>query len=163
MIRLSAVWLAVPALGSIGCADKAEPDPTVLLCNGGGDPSLSLGTGSRDGFVPFESGDTVLVEDSGGTLGITLSILTTGLATADPVSTDIQITIDGATGDALAYLSLQCPSEGPAWIAVFAALPANVQGEDPATLSGMDLSLLGVGTDSREITAASTSVDLTVE
>ncbi len=125
-------------------------------CEGAGEPTLTLGTGSLSTFVAFEDGDSVAVTDA----GVQLALLTTGLDTTSPVTAVLKVGIGGDNADAIASLSLQCPEEGPGWIQVVAGLPAGV---DAASVSGMTLTLDGVATDGREVTASAEPVDLVVK
>ena len=151
------------ALAAVGCAAEQAVEEPLTECGGAGDPTLTLGTGSLTTFAPFADGESVVLFETAGKLGLNLALLTTGLATEDVVTAVIKVAIDNENADAIASLSLQCPSEGPGWVQVFAPLPASRQGVDPATLSGLTLTLDGVATDSRDITASTEPVDLVVE
>lgn len=142
-----------------GCGPEDEPVDTATACEGGGDPTITLGTGSSSDFVAFEDGDVVALSNG----GVALAILTTGLDTREPVTAVLKVAIDGENADAVASLALQCPSDGPGWIQVVAPLPAALQDADPATLSGMTLTLDAVATDARDVTASADPVGLVVE
>lgn len=155
---------SVPAILLLGaCAGKEGDTGATTACGGEGDPTLLLGTGSRDAFVELADGETVALLQSGDQLAVSLSLLTTGLDTSEPVTAVVNVTVEGHTGNAIASLSLQCPSEGPGWVSVTAPLPNDYDGADPATLSGLPLTLDATATDGRGITAGSDPVTLTVE
>ncbi len=139
----------------VACGPEEVADD-VTECAGAGEPTITLGTGSLSAFVAFQDGDSVAVTED----GVQLALLTTGLDTSSPVTAVLKVGIDGENADAIASLSLQCPAEGPGWIQVVAALPAGV---DPATASGLTLTLDAVATDARDVTASAEPVDLVVE
>lgn len=91
-------------------------------CDGGGDPFLEVGTGSRDAFAPLQDGDTL--EGSGS--AIEFSLVTTGLDTTQPITTVVRISADGgATTDSVAQLTYQCSQDvGTGWQSVTASLPS---------------------------------------
>jgi hypothetical protein len=146
------------ALGAIaGCATD-EPTETLSQCEGGDAPTLQIGEGGLASFTPWQDGQEVEVVDQGD-LGVSLQLLSTGLDTTEPVSAVIRVTTLGSDGDAIANLSLQCPSEGPGWISVFAPLPSAVQDGGADYLDGVPATLHATATDQRGISA---SADLDV-
>ena len=80
----ASLWMCV----ALGCSGKEEPTggDTLGPCEGGGDPSLQLGTGRQLGFAPFSEGDTIEVsQDPGGTYGLYIDLSTAGLDTTASV------------------------------------------------------------------------------
>ncbi len=120
---MRAARLGWPALllAIVACGEKAVED-TATLCEGSGEPSLEIGTGGIDGFDAWDDGTVVTPDDSGS---IRVELLTAGLDTTGQASVVIRMDVDGASDDALSSVDLQCPSEGPGWVAVLAPLPAD--------------------------------------
>jgi len=132
------------------CAEKVvEADATE--CEGAGEPALEIGTGGIASFDVWSDGTSVEVLEGDE---IRVELLTTGLDTTGPVSVVIRMDTGGASDDALSSVSLQCPSEGPGWVALLAPLPgdgdeltltatATDEAGDSATVGPMTLTLSG--------------------
>jgi len=105
-------WLGIALM--VGCAE--EP----ATCEGGGEPTLEIGGGGRDAFVPFSDGDAVPL--SGG--AAQLDLWTAGLDTTSQVTGVVRIDAGGGSQDSIAGLTLLCGEPGYGWVRVLAALPA---------------------------------------
>lgn len=131
-------WLATALL--CGCAGDGTGDTGTSLtqCQGAGEPTVELGGGGLEEFVPWEEGATVTIVDQGGTYGFEVELLTTGIDTTAPVTTFLRFTVGGDTTsqDVGATLTFQCPNEGPGWYGVFAPLDEAYQ--DPLAVGGID-------------------------
>lgn len=148
---MKAMWIGVLAMGCVE-AEPAEPAPTA--CEGAGDPSVAVGSGGLAGFDPWADGASAPVSGEPDALGVRLELRTEGLDTTAAVSTVVRIAVDGTSADAIANVSLQCPSEGPGWVAVVAPLPSTAQGPDAASVAGLAADLDVTVTDAGGVTAS---------
>jgi hypothetical protein len=131
------------ALALSACAAE-EPAPALTACEGDGPPGLEIGTGGIAAFDAWSDGSTVATSTAGDDVGIRVELLSTGLDTTGLVSVVVAVDAAGASEDALASVTLQCPSEGPGWIALFAPLPTEAQG---LPVDGMPAAITATATD----------------
>lgn len=154
-------------LALVGCAGDTTTDggPTELTaCEGAGAPSVEVGQGSRDDFVPYGEGDDLeITQDGAGQYGFSLDLLTEGLDTTEAMTTVVRLTLgNDPSDDFIASLVLQCPDEGPGWTSVFAALDETLQDETAAmALVGQPIEVSATLTD-QSGEAGSTALDLFV-
>lgn len=112
-------------------------------CEGGGDPSVAVGSGGADGFEPWTDGDEVAIVMS-GRYGFRMDLSTQGLDTTSPMTLLVRFTLDGETEsqDAGATLTFSCDGEGPGWAGMFVPLGDEHQTEPTASsLDGVGFSM----------------------
>jgi hypothetical protein len=153
------------AVGCAGDDEVPEPTDTETLCEGAGEGSLAVGSGTLASFVAWESGDTVVLEtDGAGRWGFYANLLTDGIDTTATTTVLVRFSLGGdpTTQDLGATLDLQCPNEGPGWFGLF--VPLDDDWQDPAaiaTLVGEALQLSATITDQTS-DSATVSLDLVV-
>jgi hypothetical protein len=156
-------WASLVLVACAGAEEPPEDEGTP--CEGAGEPVLELGAGGREGFAPFQDGDTLVVQqDGGGRYGLQVDLSTTGLDTTAPLTTFLRFSFgdETATTDVGAALTMQCTDPGPAWYSVFAPLDDSLQDAAAvAELDGLALLLTGTTTDQAAETA-SAEVELVV-
>jgi hypothetical protein len=156
-------WVLVVLAACSG--DDGVPVDEGTPCEGAGDPAVELGSGGREGFVAFQEGDTLAIQqDGGGRYGLYVDLSTTGLDTTAPLTTFLRFSFgeETATTDVGATLTMQCTDPGPAWYGVFAPLDDSLQDAAAvAALDGQALVLSGTVTDQTAETAT-TEVELVV-
>jgi hypothetical protein len=150
---MRAAWIG---LLLVGCGEPEAAEEPATACAGAGDPSVAVGSGGLASFDAWTDGASAPVTGDPDALGLRLELLSEGLDTTASVSSVVRIDVDGTTADAIANLSLQCPSEGPGWVAVFAPLPSTAQGPDAASVAGLAAILDVTLTDASGETASQT-------
>lgn len=156
-------WVVMAACGGDGATDTGTDE---TLCGGQGTAAVEVGTGGLSGFTAWVDGDTVaIVDDGSGTYGFFVDLLTEGVDTTSAATVLLRFSVgdDPTTEDLGASLTFQCPTEGPGWAGVFAALDEAMQ--DSATVAGLEgltLGLTALVTDTDGETGE-VSVDLVID
>ena len=142
--------LAVLAL--FGCA----PEPEIPACEGGGDPSLTIGIDDGD-FVALSDGDEMVVQTdpANGAYRLIFDFRIEGLDATDSVTGVTRLGFgDDPTEDYLAQVTLACDGDGPSSYTAAAVLADEYQSEESvAALDGSALTVDSAFTDARGVTA----------
>lgn len=139
-------------------ADETDSSVEVEPCEGIGDPSVSLGTGGRNNFLPLVDGDDLLLsENSSGNRGFYIEAMVSGIDMREPVNLVYRVSVGGgATDDYLSRVGLVCDDlEG--WNKAFLEFDDDI---DTGVLEGASISIIAVVTDDLGQAA---NVELTVD
>ena len=125
--------------GSTASTADTGPD----LCTGFGPAQIEVGQGSLATFVPFADSDRIeLTEGPYGDLGFTLDLLSNGLDTRSEMNAVLRLTVDGEPADFVSLIILNCPTSGPGWGEVHAALSGDLAARAASgDLAGVPLTL----------------------
>lgn len=152
--------LALLLLGA--CGSGEDSDPELGPCEGGGTPTLVVGSSGPSGLTPWEDGDRVPLETIDDALSLKVTAAVSGVDATEQVTAVVRVAWDGsATDDYVGSFVLDCEEPaGESPLTVVAKVPQPWQ-TNPTDLDGavVPLTLTVSDLDGRSATQ-SLSVEL---